>query len=150
MDFYLRHAVLYRDLEEIMTERAAQAEHATLNRWFVKYSPMIDARVPSKKRPTLRSWRMDKTYVRVRGKWMYLCRAVDIAGNTLDFMLTERRNWVRLQSSRLFVIPLLCRWVRRPVLRTDKMDRVRARIDFCGSCAQFQYMKELPLLRRRP
>ena len=90
--FYLRYTVSYRDLEEIMAERGVCVDHATLNRWVVKYSPMIAARAQSKKRPALSSWRMDETYVRVRGKWTYLYRAVDKAGNTLDFMLSERRN----------------------------------------------------------
>ncbi len=90
--FYLRYTVSYRDLEEIMAERGVQVDRATLNRWVVKYSPMIAVNAQSKKRPTLSSWRMDETYVRVRGKWMYLYRAVDKAGNTLDFMLSERRN----------------------------------------------------------
>ncbi len=78
--FYLRYTVSYRDLEEIMAERGVQVDHATLNRWVVKYSPMIAVNAQSKKRPTLSSWRMDETYVRVRGKWMYLYRAVDKAG----------------------------------------------------------------------
>ncbi len=90
--FYLRNMVSYRDLKEIMAERGARVDHATLNRWVVKYSPIVAARAQSKKRPILSSWRMDETYIRVRGKWMYLYRAVDKAGNTLDFMLSERRN----------------------------------------------------------
>jgi putative transposase len=98
--FYLRYTVSYRDLEEIMAERGVHVDHATLNRWVVKYSPMIAARAQSKKRPTLSSWRIDETYVRVRGKWMYFYRAVDKAGNTLDFMLSERRN--RPAAARFF------------------------------------------------
>ncbi len=98
--FYLRYTVSYRDLEEIMAERGVQVDHATLNRWVVKYSPIIAGRAQSKKRPTLSSWRMDETYVRVRGKWMYLYRAVDKAGNTLNFMLSERRN--RPAAARFF------------------------------------------------
>ncbi len=90
--FYLRYTVSYRDLEEIMAERDVSVDRATLNRWVVKISPMIAARAQSKKRPTQKSWRMDKTYLRVRDKWVYLYRAVDKAGNTLDFMLSERRN----------------------------------------------------------
>ncbi len=98
--FYLRYTVSYRDLEEIMAERGVQVDHATLNRWVVKYSSMIAASAQSKKRPTLSSWRMDETYIRVRGQWMYLYRAVDKAGNTLDFMLSERRN--RPAATRFF------------------------------------------------
>ncbi|SDX75012.1 putative transposase [Ruegeria halocynthiae] len=90
--FYLRYTASYRDLEEIMAERGVWVDHATHNRWVVKYSPLIAVRAQSKKRPTLNSRRMDETYVRVRGRWMYLYRAVDKAGVTLDFMLSERRN----------------------------------------------------------
>ncbi len=59
--FYLRYTVSYRDLEEIMAERGVRVDHATLNRWVVKYSPIVAARAQSKKRSTLNSWRMDET-----------------------------------------------------------------------------------------
>lgn len=98
--FYLRYTVSYRDLEEILAERGVQVDHAALIRWVVRYSPMIAARSQSKKRPTPSSWRMDETYVRVRGNWMYLYRAVDKAGSALDFMLSERRN--RPAAARFF------------------------------------------------
>ncbi len=90
--FCLRYTVSNRDLEEIMAEGGVKVDHTTLNRWVVKYSPILSTRAQSKKRPTLSSWSMDETYIRVRGKWMHLYRAVDKAGNTLDFMLSERRN----------------------------------------------------------
>ena len=90
--FYLRYPVSYRDLEEIMEERGVDVDHATLNRWVVNYSPLIAPKAQAKKRPTAISWRMDETYIKVRGKWMYHYRAVDRDGQTLDFMLSERRN----------------------------------------------------------
>ena len=85
--FYVRYAVSYRDLEEIMAERGVSVDHATLDRWVVKFSPLIAAKAQARKRPTAVSWRMDETYIKVKGKWTYLYRAVDHKGKTLDFML---------------------------------------------------------------
>lgn len=89
---YVRYAVSYRDLEEILAERGVHVDHATLNRWVVKYAPQIAARAQARKRPTATSWRMDETYIKVKGRWTYLYRAVDRDGQTLDFMLSERRD----------------------------------------------------------
>lgn len=90
--FYLRYGVSYRDLEEIMAERGVDLDHATLNRWVSRYSGLIAEAARYRKRPADRSWRMDETYVRVKGNWVYLYRAIDKHGKTLDFMLSERRN----------------------------------------------------------
>ena len=90
--FYVRYGVSYRDLEKIMAERGVEIDHATLNRWVVRFSPLIAANAQARKRKTAPSWRMDETYIKVRGRWTYLYRAVDRNGRTLDFMLSERRN----------------------------------------------------------
>ncbi len=90
--FYLRYGVSYRDLEEIMAERGVDLDHATLNRWVSRYAGLIAETARYRKRPTDRSWRMDETYVKVKGEWVYLYRAIDKHGKTLDFMLSERRN----------------------------------------------------------
>lgn len=90
--FYVRYAVSYRDLEEIMAERGVVVDHATLNRWVVKFSPLIAVQAQARKRPTASSWRMDETYIKVKGQWTYLYRAVDRNGETLDFMLSECRD----------------------------------------------------------
>ena len=90
--FYVRYGVSYRDLEEILAERGVVVDHATLNRWVMKYAPMLAAIAQKRKAPTSPSWRLDETYVRVRGEWFYLYCAVDRDGQTLDFMLSERRD----------------------------------------------------------
>jgi len=90
--FYVRYAVSYRDLEEILLERGINVDHATLNRWVARFAPLIAAKAQARKRPTAKSWRMDETYIKVRGRWTYLYRAVDRDGQTLDFMLSRQRN----------------------------------------------------------
>jgi len=90
--FYLRYSVSLRDLEEILAERGVAVDHATLSRWVVKFSPLVAIEAHKRKKPSAVSWRMDETYIKVRGQWMYLYRAVDRDGKTLDFMLSERRD----------------------------------------------------------
>lgn len=90
--FYVRYGVSYRDLEEIMAERGVSVDHTTLNRWVTKYSPLIAGAARRRKLSGDGSWRMDETYIRVKGEWVYLYRAVDKYGKTLDFMLSKRRN----------------------------------------------------------
>lgn len=97
--FYVRYPVSYRDLQKIMAERGVDVDHATLNRWVVRYSPQIAEQAQKRKRLTLGSWRIDETYIKVKGKWTYLYRAVDRDGQTLEFMLSERRN---LSAARRF------------------------------------------------
>ncbi len=90
--FYVRYSVSYRELEEIMLDRRVQADHATLNRWVVKYSPLIAGEAKKKKQKVGTSWRMDETYLKVKGEWVYLYRAIDKHGDTVDFMLSKTRD----------------------------------------------------------
>ena len=90
--FYIRYGVSYRDLEEILAERGITVDHATLNRWVVKYASVLASRAQGRKAATAPSWRLDETYVKVRDEWHYLYRAVDREGQTLDFMLSEHRD----------------------------------------------------------
>jgi len=96
--FYVRFGVSYRDLEEIMAERGVDVDHATVNRWVIKFSALIAAEAQKRKRSTANSWRMDETRVKVKGEWMYHYRAVDRYGQTLDFMLSKRRNKAAARS----------------------------------------------------
>ena len=90
--WYLRYALSYRDIEELMQERGVDVDHATLQRWVVKYTPMVEANIRKKKQTVGRSWRMDETYIKIKGQWYYLYRAVDKEGNTIDFLLTKKRD----------------------------------------------------------
>src|SRR5215470_5647209 len=82
----------YRPVEALMEERGVPIDHATIQRWVVKYSPQLAAAFHRRKRPVWVSWRMDETYIKVKGQWRYLYRAVDKHGQTIDFLLTEQRD----------------------------------------------------------
>jgi transposase-like protein len=90
--WYCRYALSYRDLEEMMQEQGIKVDHSTINRWVLKYAPELDKRIRPHLQPTNDSWRVDETYVKVKGEWKYLYRAVDSEGNTLDFMLSAKRD----------------------------------------------------------
>ena len=90
--WYLAYPLSYRQVEELMAERGVSVDHATIQRWVVKYSPQLEAEFHRRKRPVWRSWRMDETYIRVKGEWRYLYRAVDTHGQTIDFLLTAHRD----------------------------------------------------------
>jgi IS6 family transposase len=90
--WYLRFSLSYRDLEELMTERGLSVDHTTVWRWVQRYAPELDRRVRRELKRTGTSWRVDETYIRVAGRWMYLYRALDSCGATLDFYLSENRN----------------------------------------------------------
>ena len=83
--WYLRYALSYRDLEEMMRERGLQVDHTTIYRWAQHYAPELEKRCRPHLKATNAFWRVDETYVKVKGVWMYLYRAVDSEGNTLEF-----------------------------------------------------------------
>jgi len=90
--WYVAYPLSYRQLEEMMQERGVAVDHSTLNRWVIKYAPEFEKQFRRRQQPVGRSWRMDETYVRVKGEWKYLYRAVDKEGHTVDFLLTPNRD----------------------------------------------------------
>jgi transposase-like protein len=90
--WYVAYPISYRQLEEMMGERGVAVDHATLNRWVIKYAPEIEKQFRRRQCPVGRSWRLDETYVKIKGKWAYLYRAVDKEGHTIDFLLTPTRD----------------------------------------------------------
>lgn len=84
--------ISYRDLELILQDRGVEIAHTTLFRWVRAYAPEIEKRIRPHLRASNGSWRVDETYVRVKGRWMYLYGAVDIRGHTIDFLLSTKRD----------------------------------------------------------
>jgi len=86
------YSLSYRNLEEIMEERGVSVEHSSINRWAIRFLQIIEKMARSYKRPVGGSWRMDETYIKAKGFWKYLYRAVDKQGKTVDFLLTAKRD----------------------------------------------------------
>ena len=88
----LAYPLSYRDIEELMGERNVDLDHSTIQKWVVRYAPDLEQAFRCRKKFTGISWRMDETYIKVAGKWVYLYRAVDKSGETIDFMLSEKQD----------------------------------------------------------
>src|SRR5215470_11118934 len=97
--WYLRFSLSYRDVEELLAERGLLVDHVTVWRWVQRYAPEMERRLRSRLKPTNDSWRVDETYIRVKGQWRYLYRALDSAGATLDFLFWCQTRRGREQSA---------------------------------------------------
>jgi len=90
--WYCRYSLSYRDVEELTQERGLRVDHSTVYRWVQTYAPQLEKRCCPHLRPTSDSWRVDEVYVKVKGQGRWLYRAVDKYGDTLDFLLTAKRD----------------------------------------------------------
>src|SRR5215510_13216939 len=90
--WYLWNALSYRDLEEMMNERGLAVDHTTIYRWVQIYAPELEKRIRPHLRLTNDSYRVDETYIKVKGTWKYLYRAVDSTGQTIDFLISAKRD----------------------------------------------------------
>ena len=90
--WYAAYPLSCRHLEEMMMERGVFVDHSSINRWAIRFLPLLEKVFRKHKLPVGGSWRMDETYIKVIGAWEYLYRAVDKAGKTVDFLLTARRD----------------------------------------------------------
>jgi transposase-like protein len=90
--WYLRYSLSLRDVEELLEERGLNVDHTTVWRWVQYYGPELEQRLRKHLKPTNKSWRVDETYVGVKGRWCYLYRAIDSRGATIDFLLSALRD----------------------------------------------------------
>ncbi|SIT52099.1 transposase [Paraburkholderia piptadeniae] len=90
--WYVAYPLSLRHIEEMVAERGICVDHSTVHRWALKLLPVLEKALRRRKRPVGKSWRMDETYIRVKGEWRYLYRAVDKDGNTIDFLLRAHRD----------------------------------------------------------
>ena len=98
--WYLAYPLSYRHVEEFLKERGLSTDHATINRWVVKYAPLLEMKARKFRKPSTKSWRMDETYIKIKGRWYYYYRAVDTEGSTIDFFLSEKRD---LKAAKAFL-----------------------------------------------
>jgi transposase, IS6 family len=90
--WYLQFPLSYRDLERMLADRGVEADHVSLYRWVQRFAPELERRLRRHLRPCRGPWHIDETYVRVGGEWRYLYRAVDGTGQTIDFLLSAKRD----------------------------------------------------------
>uniref|UniRef100_Q11AJ6 Transposase n=1 Tax=Chelativorans sp. (strain BNC1) TaxID=266779 RepID=Q11AJ6_CHESB len=111
--WYLAYNLSLRDLEDTMAERGIHVDHSTVHRWVVHFSPLLLERFNRRKRPVTGKWHVDETYIWVRGRWMYLYRAIDSIGDTVEFFFSENRD-----------LPAGRRVIRKALNRHGRPDRI--------------------------
>ena len=135
--WYLRYKLSLRDLVEMMAERGLHLAHTTILRWVQRYVPELAKRWNRFACPAGRSWRVDETYVRVRGRWVYLYRAVDRDGHTVDFRLSPNRDVTAVKAFLRKALHTQGRapvsWNARPFLYQLVSDRTGTRGAFDGT-----------------
>ncbi len=133
--WYLAYNLSLRNLEEMMAERGISVDHATIHRWVVRYSPELLKRFTARKRMVTGKWHVDKTYIKVRGRWTYLYRAIDSNGDTVEFWFSERRN---LASAKRFLRKALKRHGRPERVVIDGSQTNREAILSCDAESRLQ------------
>jgi putative transposase len=133
--WYLAYNLSLRNLEEMMAERGISVDHATIHRWGVRYSPELLKRFNLRKRSVSLKWHVDETYIKVRGRWMYLYRAIDSNGDTVEFWFSERRN---LTAAKRFLRKALKRHGRPERIVIDGSPTNREAILSCDAESRLQ------------
>jgi transposase-like protein len=146
--WYLAYNLSLRNLEEMMAERGISVDHATVHRWVIRYSPELLKRFNRRKRTVTGKWHVDETYIKVRGQWRYLHRAIDSNGDTVEFCFSERRN---LAAAKRFLRKALKRHGRPQRIVIDGSHTNREAILSCDTVDRLQRVlqRDLKLIRIR-
>lgn len=151
--WYCKYGISYRELEEMLSERGVQVDHSTIYRWVQRYAPIIQERLKWYWRPRLGySWRVDETYVKVKGQWAYLYRAIDKTGRTIDFYLSATRNAAAAKRFLGKALRGLKDWEVPATINTDKAAAYGAAITELkqeGKCPQELVHRQVKYLNNR-
>jgi putative transposase len=133
--WYLAYSLSLRDIEEMMAERGVSVDHATIHRWTVHFAPLLLEQFNRRKRAVTGKWHIDETYVKIRGQWRYLYRAIDSNGDTVEFWLSERRN---LTAAKRFLRKALKRHGRPERIVIDGSQTNKEAILLCDAESRLQ------------
>jgi transposase-like protein len=133
--WYLAYGLSLRNLEEMMAERGVTVDHATIHRWTVHYAPLLLEQFNRRKRAGTGRWHVDETYIKICGRWMYLYRAVDSNGDTVEFWFSEQRN---LTAAKRFLRMALKRHGRPERIVIDGSQTNREAILACDALSRLE------------
>jgi transposase-like protein len=142
--WYLAYGLSLRDLEEMMVERGVSVDHATVHRWVIRYSPELLERFNLRKRTVGGKWHMDETYIRVRGQWTYLYRAIDSLGDTVEFFFSKKRD---LAAAKCFLTQALDRHGRPERI---VIDGSQTNLEAIRSCDMASRLRDRSQRRLKP
>lgn len=128
--WYLAYDLSLRDLKEMLAERGVRVDHSTIHRWVIHFTPKLAERFNLRKRKVTGKWHVDETYIKVRGQWMYLYRAIDSVGDTVEFWFSEHRD---LQAAKRFLRKALHRHGRPDRIVIDGSQTNREAIIACAA-----------------
>ena len=115
--YYLRYNLSYREVQELLYDRGINVCHTTIYRWVKEYSKVLYYLWKKKNRQSFYSWKMDETYIKIKGRWHYLYRAIDADGVTLDIWLRKKRD---TQAAYAFLKRFHKQFVEPKAIVTDK------------------------------
>ncbi len=151
--WHCKYGISYRELKEMLSERGVNVDHSTIYRWVQKYAPEMEKRLKWHWRPKSGiSWQVDETYIKVKGKWVYLSRAIDKEGNTVDFYLSTRRNAKLAYRFLKKALKGLKDWEKPLTINTDKAPSYIEAINKLkkeGKCSKDLYHRRVKYMNNR-